>query len=165
MSVSRLDDCNGLLGKWNPKCNSDTAKQVEEKRKDGESGQIRKKLRDAITSNITTEQQTEQADPNSVKHERCKQESGLSDMPLDCGWLDSGCKTKQRRKNETDTSVFNACMNGATITDMAEVRQAKNDSYNIDDTAGGKRKKKTKSKRRRTKRRRTKKRFNMRQTR
>ena len=120
MSVSRLEDCNGLLGKWNPNCNSKIAKKIEETRKTGENGEKRNKLRNAITSDVARERPTEQNDPTRVKDEICKKESGLADTPIDCGWLDSGCKTKQRRKSETDTSVYKACMNGATIIEMAE---------------------------------------------
>jgi hypothetical protein len=152
MSVSRLGDCNGLLGKWNPKCNFETAKQIEDMRTNGQSGETRQKLRNAITSDVATKQPMEQNDPERVKREMCQKTSGLSDTQTECGWFDSNCKTQQQRKSETDTSVYNACMNGATIIEMAEVRKAKEESYIIDDAKGGKRKRKTKSKRRRKRR-------------
>jgi hypothetical protein len=150
------NDCNGLSGFFQSNC-SKRAMDAHKNNKvalDNFSDKINKYLPQNLPSlqQTTTVLNDDEKKENLIK--RCKDESGLNDAVGACNMSDllnyNSCITNNKKTNETNTSVYNACMNGASMAEMNEVRDSKK-------LPGGKRKK-TKRRKRRTKKRRSRKR-------
>jgi hypothetical protein len=153
------EDCKKLSGLWHgDKCSERAMGAHNNNREalDNFSDKINKNL----PQNLPPLQQTTQILNDDEKKEilikRCKDESGLNDAVGECSLLSNGinynsCIENNRFTNETNTSVYNACMKGATTEEMKEVRDSKK-------LPGGKRKK-TKRRRRITNGSRSKKRY------